>query len=83
MPSFTRQIDVKALERLESGIDGLDAITHGGFVAGAAYLIQGRPGCVAWLWCIYQDILRLRGKLDVGLCKLEYLPCWAYIVHEE
>lgn len=33
-----------ALERLESGIDGLDAITHGGFVAGAAYLIQGRPG---------------------------------------
>jgi len=38
---------VKALERLESGIDGLDgldAITHGGFVAGAAYLIQGRPG---------------------------------------
>lgn len=35
---------MKALERLESGIDGLDAITHGGFVAGAAYLIQGRPG---------------------------------------
>lgn len=43
-PSFTRQIHVIALERLESGIDGLDAITHGGFVAGAAYLIQGRPG---------------------------------------
>ncbi|MGK9046696.1 serine/threonine protein kinase [Stutzerimonas chloritidismutans] len=44
MPSFTRPVDVKTLKRLESGIDGLDAITHGGFVAGAAYLIQGRPG---------------------------------------
>jgi len=44
MPSFTRPVDVKSLKRLESGIDGLDAITHGGFVAGAAYLIQGRPG---------------------------------------
>jgi circadian clock protein KaiC len=32
------------LERLQSGIQGLDEITGGGLIAGASYLIQGRPG---------------------------------------
>lgn len=32
------------LERLQSGIQGLDAITNGGLIAGSSYLIQGRPG---------------------------------------
>ena len=32
------------LERLNSGIPGLDMILAGGLVAGASYIIQGRPG---------------------------------------
>ncbi len=32
------------LKRLESGINGLDTLLKGGFVAGASYIIQGRPG---------------------------------------
>jgi circadian clock protein KaiC len=32
------------LKRLKSGIDGLDILLKGGFVAGASYIIQGRPG---------------------------------------
>ena len=32
------------LKRLESGIDGLDTLLKGGLVAGASYIIQGRPG---------------------------------------
>lgn len=32
------------LERLPSGIPGLDDVTHGGFVQGAIYLVMGRPG---------------------------------------
>lgn len=32
------------LKRLESGIVGLDTLLKGGFVAGASYIIQGRPG---------------------------------------
>lgn len=32
------------LKRLESGIAGLDALLKGGLVAGASYIVQGRPG---------------------------------------
>lgn len=32
------------LKRLESGIDGLDTLLKGGLIAGASYIIQGRPG---------------------------------------
>jgi circadian clock protein KaiC len=32
------------LKRLESGIKGFDALLKGGLVAGASYIIQGRPG---------------------------------------
>jgi circadian clock protein KaiC len=36
--------DVNQLKRLESGIEGLDTLLYGGFVSGASYIIQGRPG---------------------------------------
>lgn len=36
--------NVEQLKRLESGINGLDALLKGGFVAGASYIVQGRPG---------------------------------------
>lgn len=32
------------LKRLESGIKGFDALLKGGLVAGASYIVQGRPG---------------------------------------
>ncbi|PVZ19470.1 MULTISPECIES: ATPase domain-containing protein [unclassified Pseudomonas] len=32
------------LKRLKSGIAGLDALLKGGLVAGASYIVQGRPG---------------------------------------
>ncbi|MNI06021.1 Circadian clock protein kinase hypothetical protein [compost metagenome] len=32
------------LKRLESGIEGLDTLLKGGLIAGASYIIQGRPG---------------------------------------
>jgi circadian clock protein KaiC len=32
------------LARLESGVPGLDTLLQGGLVAGASYIIQGRPG---------------------------------------
>ncbi|MFF7708985.1 ATPase domain-containing protein [Pseudomonas sp. NPDC007930] len=32
------------LKRLETGIAGLDALLKGGLVAGASYIVQGRPG---------------------------------------
>ncbi|TDV72485.1 ATPase domain-containing protein [Pseudomonas sp. LP_7_YM] len=32
------------LRRLQSGIQGLDELLKGGFVAGSSYIIQGRPG---------------------------------------
>ena len=35
---------MEKLKRLQSGIEGLDALLQGGFVAGASYIIQGRPG---------------------------------------
>lgn len=35
---------VDALERVATGIEGLDLILGGGFVRGGAYVIQGRPG---------------------------------------
>ena len=35
---------MEQLKRLTSGIDGLDALLKGGFVAGASYIVQGRPG---------------------------------------
>jgi circadian clock protein KaiC len=35
---------LEQLKRLESGIEGLDSLLKGGFVAGASYIVQGRPG---------------------------------------
>ena len=35
---------MEQLKRLESGIKGLDTLLKGGFVAGASYIVQGRPG---------------------------------------
>jgi circadian clock protein KaiC len=35
---------VEQLTRLQSGIEGLDALLKGGLVAGASYIVQGRPG---------------------------------------
>lgn len=35
---------MEQLARLQSGIEGLDALLKGGLVAGASYMIQGRPG---------------------------------------
>jgi circadian clock protein KaiC len=35
---------VEQLKRLQSGIEGLDALLKGGLVEGASYIIQGRPG---------------------------------------
>ncbi|TBU88145.1 ATPase domain-containing protein [Phytopseudomonas dryadis] len=35
---------MEQLKRLESGIEGLDALLKGGLVAGASYIVQGRPG---------------------------------------
>lgn len=32
------------MERLPSGIPGLDTILHGGFLCGGIYIIQGTPG---------------------------------------
>ncbi|MDD0843167.1 ATPase domain-containing protein [Pseudomonas sp. Gutcm_11s] len=37
-------MDLYQLARLKSGIKGLDTLLKGGFVAGASYIIQGRPG---------------------------------------
>ncbi|WP_462382831.1 ATPase domain-containing protein [Pseudomonas sp. Marseille-QA0892] len=35
---------MEQLTRLRSGIEGLDALLKGGLVAGASYIVQGRPG---------------------------------------
>lgn len=35
---------MEQLQRLRSGIEGLDALLKGGLVAGASYIVQGRPG---------------------------------------
>lgn len=35
---------VESLKRLPTGIVGLDALLKGGLVAGASYVVQGRPG---------------------------------------
>ena len=35
---------VEHLPRLPSGISGLDEVLGGGFIEGAAYIVQGRPG---------------------------------------
>ena len=35
---------MEQLTRLQSGIDGLDALLKGGLVSGASYIVQGRPG---------------------------------------
>lgn len=36
--------NLNQLKRLQSGIEGLDELLKGGFVAGSSYIIQGRPG---------------------------------------
>jgi circadian clock protein KaiC len=35
---------VEQLPRLPSGIEGLDEVLGGGFIEGASYIVQGRPG---------------------------------------
>lgn len=35
---------VEHLARLSSGVPGLDEVLDGGFIEGAAYIVQGRPG---------------------------------------
>ncbi len=35
---------VEHLARLQSGVPGLDDVLGGGFIEGAAYIVQGRPG---------------------------------------
>ena len=35
---------MEKLNRLQSGIEGLDALLKGGLIAGASYIVQGRPG---------------------------------------
>ena len=35
---------MEQLQRLVTGIAGLDQLLKGGLVAGAAYIVQGRPG---------------------------------------
>ncbi|RAU47471.1 MULTISPECIES: ATPase domain-containing protein [unclassified Pseudomonas] len=35
---------MKQLERLETGVPGLDTLLKGGLISGASYIIQGRPG---------------------------------------
>ncbi|WP_421547460.1 ATPase domain-containing protein [Pseudomonas sp. QD4] len=35
---------METLNRLQSGIEGLDALLKGGLVSGSSYIIQGRPG---------------------------------------
>lgn len=35
---------MESLKRLASGIEGLDALLKGGLIAGASYIVQGRPG---------------------------------------
>lgn len=35
---------MEQLKRLASGIEGLDALLKGGFIVGASYIVQGRPG---------------------------------------
>src|SRR5215813_1217015 len=42
MPDSSRQ--TQSLERIPSGIPGLDTVLHGGFFQGGLYLIMGRPG---------------------------------------
>lgn len=39
------------LPRLPSGIPGLDTILDGGFVEGASYIIEGRPGAGKTIFC--------------------------------
>lgn len=41
---ITEELAVQHLARMASGIEGLDRILHGGFIEGASYIIQGRPG---------------------------------------
>ena len=35
---------IKELEKVESGIEGFDKLTYGGFPSGRSYLIAGEPG---------------------------------------
>lgn len=35
---------MEQLQRLVTGIEGLDDLLKGGLIAGAAYIVQGRPG---------------------------------------
>ena len=35
---------MQSFSRIASGIEGLDQILEGGFIQGASYIIQGRPG---------------------------------------
>lgn len=48
----------KSLERISTGIEGLDAVLQGGFVGGAAYVVNGPPGAgktiLANQFCFHQ-----------------------------
>ncbi|MDH0747757.1 serine/threonine protein kinase [Pseudomonas sp. GD03842] len=41
---MAEEAHLNQLQRLQSGIPGLDELLKGGFVAGSSYIIQGRPG---------------------------------------
>lgn len=41
---LAEEANLNQLKRLQSGIEGLDELLMGGFVAGSSYIIQGRPG---------------------------------------
>ena len=41
----------KRLPRLPTGIPGLDTLLDGGFIEGASYIVQGRPGAGKTIFC--------------------------------
>jgi circadian clock protein KaiC len=41
----------KRLQRISTGVPGLERIMDGGFVEGASYIVQGRPGAGKTIFC--------------------------------
>ena len=39
-----RAVSDATVERIETGIDGLDTVVHGGLIPGRSYMLTGRPG---------------------------------------
>jgi circadian clock protein KaiC len=54
------------MERVETGIEGLDAIIQGGLPAGRAYLLSGEPGTGKTLFCL-QYLLHGAEKGEHGI----------------